>query len=45
MEIRLEGHTDVVGIGDIIKELSEERVESCKNYLVKRNSTSSYPND
>ena len=36
MEIRLEGHTDVVGDPEANQKLSEERVESCKNYLVKK---------
>ena len=34
MEIRLEGHTDVVGDPEAHLELSQERVDACETYLV-----------
>lgn len=36
MEIRLEGHTDVVGDPDANLELSQDRVDACETYLVKK---------
>lgn len=36
MEIRLEGHTDVVGDPEANLELSQERVNACETYLVKK---------
>ena len=36
MEIRLEGHTDVVGDSDANLELSQDRVDACETYLVKK---------
>lgn len=36
MEIRLEGHTDVVGDPEANLELSQERVDACETYLVKK---------
>ena len=36
MEIRLEGHTDVVGDPEANLELSQERVDACQTYLVKQ---------
>jgi outer membrane protein OmpA-like peptidoglycan-associated protein len=45
MEIRLEGHTDVVGDPDANQELSEEELNLVKLFGQKRNSASSHPND
>jgi OmpA-OmpF porin, OOP family len=36
MEIRLEGHTDVVGDPEANLELSQDRVDACQTYLVKQ---------
>jgi outer membrane protein OmpA-like peptidoglycan-associated protein len=36
MEIRLEGHTDVVGDPQANLELSQDRVDACETYLVKK---------
>lgn len=36
MEIRLEGHTDVVGDPEANLELSQDRVDACETYLVKQ---------
>jgi OmpA-OmpF porin, OOP family len=36
MEIRLEGHTDVVGDPEANLELSQDRVDACETYLVKK---------
>lgn len=36
MEIRLEGHTDIVGDPDANLELSQDRVDACETYLVKK---------
>lgn len=36
MRIRLEGHTDVVGDKDANLELSQDRVDACKNYLMRQ---------
>lgn len=36
MEIRLEGHTDVVGDAEANLELSQDRVNACEAYLVKQ---------
>jgi outer membrane protein OmpA-like peptidoglycan-associated protein len=36
LEIRLEGHTDIVGDPEANQELSEERVINCKEYLIKK---------
>ena len=36
MEIRLEGHTDVVGDPEANLELSQDRVDACQSYLVKQ---------
>ena len=36
MEIRLDGHTDVVGDPDANLELSQERVDACETYMVKK---------
>ena len=36
MEIRLEGHTDVVGDPEANLELSQDRVDACQAYLVKQ---------
>jgi OmpA-OmpF porin, OOP family len=36
MEIRLEGHTDIVGDSDANLELSQDRVDACETYLVKK---------
>jgi OmpA-OmpF porin, OOP family len=36
MEIRLEGHTDIIGDADANLELSQERVDACENYLVQK---------
>ncbi len=36
MEIRLEGHTDVVGDPDANLELSQDRVDACQTYLAKQ---------
>jgi OmpA-OmpF porin, OOP family len=36
MEIRLEGHTDVVGDPDANLELSQDRVDACETYIVKK---------
>ena len=36
MEIRLEGHTDVVGDPEANLELSQDRVDACQVYLVKQ---------
>lgn len=35
MEIRLEGHTDIIGDADANLELSQDRVNACEDYLVK----------
>ncbi len=34
MEIRLEGHTDIIGDHDANQQLSQDRVEACQRYLV-----------
>jgi OmpA-OmpF porin, OOP family len=36
MEIRLEGHTDVVGDPEANLELSQDRVDACETYIVKK---------
>ncbi|MEA5460613.1 OmpA family protein [Arcicella sp. LKC2W] len=36
MEIRLEGHTDIVGDPEANLELSQDRVDACETYLVKQ---------
>jgi OOP family OmpA-OmpF porin len=36
MEIRLEGHTDIVGDPEANLELSQDRVDACETYLVKK---------
>ncbi len=36
MEIRLEGHTDIVGDPEANLELSQDRVDACQVYLVKK---------
>ena len=36
MEIRLEGHTDIIGDADANLELSQERVDACETYLVQK---------
>jgi OmpA-OmpF porin, OOP family len=36
MEIRLEGHTDIVGDPDANLELSQDRVDACETYIVKK---------
>ncbi|MBP6385250.1 MAG: OmpA family protein [Pseudarcicella sp.] len=36
MEIRLEGHTDIVGDPEANLELSQERVNACESYLIKK---------
>lgn len=36
MEIRLEGHTDVVGDPEANLELSQDRVDACQSYLAKQ---------
>jgi len=36
MEIRLEGHTDIVGDSEANLELSQDRVDACETYLVKQ---------
>ncbi len=36
MEIRLEGHTDIIGDSEANLELSQERVNACENYLIKK---------
>ncbi|MFC0183224.1 OmpA family protein [Pseudarcicella hirudinis] len=41
MEIRLEGHTDIVGDHDANLELSQARVDACKEYIL-RNGISGY---
>lgn len=36
MQIRLEGHTDIVGDSDANVELSQDRVDACKQYLTQK---------
>jgi OmpA-OmpF porin, OOP family len=36
MEIRLEGHTDIIGDPEANQELSEDRVNACREYLAKK---------
>ncbi len=36
MEIRLEGHTDIIGDADANLELSQNRVDACEEYIVKK---------
>lgn len=36
MEIRLEGHTDIIGDPQANLELSQDRVDACETYLVKK---------
>ena len=36
MVIRLEGHTDIVGDKDLNLQLSQDRVQACQQYLVKK---------
>jgi len=40
MEIRLEGYTDIIGDSEANLELSQDRVDACETYLVKKGITS-----